>query len=57
MASYVGDKQKVEHLHRCFRQGKYEDAIATFKALKYPERLSESDGKVVELARKRTRPS
>ena len=57
ITGYVGDKQKVEHLRRCFRQGKYEDAIAEFKALKYPERLSESDRKMVELARKRTHPS
>lgn len=54
MAGYVGDKKKVEHLRSCFRQGKYADTIAEFKSLKYPERLSESDRKMVELARKRT---
>jgi hypothetical protein len=43
MAGYVGDKQRVEHLRRCFRQGKYEDAIAEFNGLRYPERLSEPD--------------
>jgi hypothetical protein len=57
MAGNVGDKQKVEHLRRCFRQGKYEDAIAEFNGLRYPERLSEPDRKMVELARKRTRLS
>jgi hypothetical protein len=57
MAGYVGDKQKVEYLRRCFRQGKYEDAIAEFNGLRYPERLSEPDRKMVELARKRTRLS
>ena len=54
MAGYVGDKRKIEHLRSCFRQGKYEDALADFKSLKYPGRLSESDRKMVELARKRT---
>jgi hypothetical protein len=37
-AGYVGDKRKVEHLRSCFRQGKYENALAEFKRLKYPER-------------------
>ena len=46
----LGDKRKVEHLRSCFRQGKYEDALAEFKRLEYPERLSESDRKMVELA-------
>jgi hypothetical protein len=56
MAGYVGDKQKVEHLRRCVRQGKYEDAIAEVNGLRYPE-LSEPDRKMVELSRKRTRLS
>ena len=57
MAGYVGDKRKVENLRSCFQQGKYEDALAEFNSLKYPERLSEPERKMVELARKRTRPS
>lgn len=57
MAGYVGDKGKVEHLRSCFREGKYEDVLAEFNGLKYPERLSEPDRKMVELARKRTRVS
>jgi hypothetical protein len=56
MAGYVGDKRKVEQLRSCFHQGKYEDTLAEFNSLKYPERLSEPDRKMVELARKRTRP-
>src|SRR5262249_48522143 len=57
LAGYVGDKRKVEQLRNCFHQGKYEDTLAKFNCLKYPERLSEPDRKMVELARKRTRPS
>jgi hypothetical protein len=56
MAGYVGDKRKVEQLRSCFHQGKYEDTLAEFNSLKYPERLSEPDRKMVELARKRARP-
>jgi len=57
MAGYVGDKRKVEQLRSSFHQRRYEEAIARFNGLKYPERLSESDRKMVELARKRTRIS
>lgn len=57
MAANVGDKRKAENLRRCFRQGKYKDALAEFNSLTYPERLSEPERKMVELARKRTRSS
>ena len=57
MAANVGDERKVENLCRCFWQGKYEDALAEFNSLTHPERLSEPERKMVELARKRTRSS
>lgn len=57
MAGYVGDKRKLDELHSCFRERRYEDVIIKFNSLKYPERLSESERKMVELARQRTRAS
>jgi hypothetical protein len=57
MADNVGDKRTIEHLRSCFREAKYKDVLAEFNGLKYPERLSEPDRKMVELARKRTRVS
>jgi len=57
MADNVGDKRKIDHLRSCFREAKYKDVLAEFNGLKYPERLSEPDRKMVELARKRTRVS
>jgi hypothetical protein len=57
MAGYVGDKRKIDELHSCFRERRYEDVIIKFNSLKYPERLSESERKMVELARQRTRAS
>lgn len=57
MAGYVGDKRKIDELHGCFRERRYEDVIIKFNSLKYPERLSESERKMVELARQRTRAS
>ena len=56
LARYVGDKRKIENLRSFFQQGKYDDALAEFNSLKYPERLSELERKMIELARKRTRP-
>ena len=53
MAGYVGDKRKVQNLRSWFHQGKYQHALAEFTSLKYPERLSESELKMVEIARKR----
>jgi len=51
LAGYVGDKRKVEHLRNLFRDGKYADVVAEFNSLKYPGRLSESERKMVEMAR------
>jgi len=48
MAASVGDKRKVE------RQGNTKMQSLIFNSLKYPERLSESERKMIELARKRT---
>jgi len=57
MAGYVGDKRKIDELHSCFRERRYEDVIIKFNSLKYPQRLSESERKMVELARQRTHAS
>ncbi|HET8922583.1 MAG TPA: hypothetical protein VFN26_06255 [Candidatus Acidoferrum sp.] len=54
MAGYVGDKTKIDELRSYFRQQRYEDVIIKFRSLKYPERLSESERKMVELARQRS---
>jgi len=47
-------KGKVEQLLKCFYQGKCQNVIAHFNSLEYPERLYESERKMVEFARKRT---
>jgi len=53
MAGYVGDKRKIEQMRSSFRDGKYGDVIASFNSLTYPERLSEAQRKIIELARSR----
>ena len=52
MAGYVGDKREIEKLHDSFRKKDYIGVISAHDALKYPERLAESERKMVEFARK-----
>jgi hypothetical protein len=57
MAGYVGDKRKIEDLHNSFRDKRYGDVIASFDSLKHPERLAQSERRMVEIARKNARVS
>lgn len=53
MALYVGDRRKLDQLRQCFREKKYSDVVRLAGQLKYPDRLSESERKMIEIARKR----
>lgn len=53
MAGYAGDKTKTDQLRRCFHEKRYDDVIRLAGDLKYPDRISESERKMVEMARKR----
>jgi hypothetical protein len=57
MAGYVGDKREIERLRNGFRDKRYDDVVASFDSLKYPERLAESERRMVEIARKNARVS
>jgi hypothetical protein len=52
-AGYVGDKAKIERLHTCFHQKQYREVVHLAHALKYSDRLSESERKMVEIAQRR----
>jgi hypothetical protein len=54
-AGYVGDKAEIERLHSGFREKRYDEVLASFDRLKYPERLADSERKMVEIARKNAR--
>ena len=41
MAGYVGEKREIERLRNGFRNKRYDDVLASFDSLKYPERLAE----------------
>lgn len=54
MAGYVGDKRKLDQLHSRFREKQYGEVVRLAGELKYPNRMSESERKMVQIARKRT---
>jgi hypothetical protein len=48
MAGYVGDTAAIERMRSHFRAQRFRETVATFEALKYPQRLSPSDQKMVD---------
>jgi hypothetical protein len=53
MAGYVGDKRKLDQLRECFREKQYSEVVRLARELKYPDRISESQRKMVEIAQRR----
>jgi hypothetical protein len=53
MAAYVGDTRKRDELRSCFRRDLYHDVVELARALKYPNLMTQSERKMVEIARKR----
>jgi hypothetical protein len=56
MAASVGDARKRGELRSCFRRSLYSDVITLARALKFPDLMTQSEKKMVEIARKRTKP-
>jgi hypothetical protein len=50
MAGYVGDTRKREQLRSSFREKRYGDVVNLARALKYPNLMTESERKMVEIA-------
>jgi len=53
-AGYVGDLRQRQELQERFREGSYGQVVALAEALRYPEGMTESECRMVEIARKRT---
>jgi hypothetical protein len=53
MAGYVGDAASLERMHHHFRARRFREVLSTFDQLKYPRRLSPSDLRMVEIARRK----
>jgi len=54
MARYVGDVRQLQQLRERFREGNYGQVIAIAETLKYPNQMTKSECRMVEIARKRT---
>jgi hypothetical protein len=53
MAGYVGDVRQRQQLRQRFREGRYGQVVALAETLKYPDQMTESERRMVEIARKK----
>jgi len=53
MVGYVGDLRQRQQLQQRFREGSYGQVVALAEALKYPDQMTESERRMVEIARKK----
>jgi len=53
-ARYVGDSRGLEELRRFFREGRYNEVLKLAQSLKYPDRMSQSERRMVEIAHARS---
>ena len=54
MVRYSGDSRTREQLCSRFQEKRYRDVVALAKQLKYPDRITESERQMIDIARKRT---
>jgi hypothetical protein len=57
MAGWVGDAAALEHMRSLFRAQHYRQVVEIFAQLKYPQRISSSERKMVEIARRKVERS
>jgi hypothetical protein len=57
MADYVGDTRKRDQLRNYFRENLYHEVVELARALTYPNFMTQSEQKMVAIARKRTTAS
>jgi len=53
MVRNVGDLRQRQQLQQRFREGSYGQVVALAEALKYPDQMTESERRMVEIARKK----
>ncbi|MGA9884143.1 MAG: hypothetical protein WBQ34_10530 [Candidatus Acidiferrales bacterium] len=54
MRANVGDKRKIIQLRQCFREKKYSEVVRLAGELKFPDGISKSERRIVEIAQKRS---
>lgn len=52
-AGYAGDKRKINQLRQYFREKRYSEVVRLASELKYPDRMSGSERKMIEVAQRR----
>lgn len=52
-AGYVGDTREIENMRGLFKERRYAEVVAVFARLKFPHLLSQSELRLVQLARQR----
>jgi hypothetical protein len=55
MVGYVGDSRALEQMEALFRAGDYTKVLAVFQELKFPERLTKVQQRIVNISRERSR--
>jgi hypothetical protein len=53
MAGDIGDVRRRQHLRERFREGSYGQVVALAETLKYPDQMTESERRMVKIARKK----
>jgi len=53
-AHSVGDTRKLDQMRNSFREKRYGEVVKLARGLKYPNQMTQSERKMVEIARKRT---
>ena len=54
MALYAGDARKLNEMRNSFREKRYREAVKLARGLKYPNRMTESERRMLEIAHKRS---
>lgn len=54
IARHVGDVRQIEQMRERFREGKYREVVSLASRLKYPNRMTESQRRIVEIAREKS---
>jgi len=53
LSGYVGDTRKIESLRICFKDRRYKEVLSVAESIEFPERMKESDRRMVDIARRR----
>ena len=53
LSGYVGDTHKIELMRRSFQGRRYKEVLSLAESLEFPERMKESERRMIDIARRR----